>query len=1131
MNEEALRRRSAVSTASNLRPAQESPASAVDDAPRDTHAVHHHPNPSFDLSIRSQSPISVASSEVSILHGRQNLADSTPIIRSPIPRSYIEHSTVHETDIPVTNASSSTIINTAGTDYHHNLQLDQDSYGNNPVVSVQERAGSISSFNAPSIAPSIISSRDIMVSATGDHSHDLQQARFSQRTQSFASSIAPSHEAATDLSNVHAPRPQEQLYAPQAAQPNTCLPHTPISARSSISPAYPREQDNSASTLNSGVRNSSEQELPSRSVHLVSASRQSTIQQPTPYAFDSFTDTIVQNAPPTAPRVIGNEAPHAPEVTEPSDAHIHAQPIQPTGSTRYSPTEPLRFSNAQVNAPAAEFDDSSDYNTVTPIIEPVSRPFVNNIVPEEDDDMVSCPTFDNIGANFNSGGWNDYNFIPGVSYESSVLPQVPVDDGEDDFESSMSRMHLENHAAIPQFNQIPSPPQQFSHVPPQPTYAAPRTPIIPTPSPASSSNCDTRYSPSFVQQQLYAQSQQQQFQPQHFQNDRAPVYQMPLSPTESPSSPHSRLENSNLMAQFTQPSPIMQLQTPSPSSSRELALVSREPNHSPAEQDSALMVIPQTGVVSTQNLPEVREEPLPSSASTASTASESRPLATSTTQDSNISIMVTPSTSSSRFRRMSNKSTKSSTSRKSSIADSLTEPPASLSSPTLAPDDLNFEITDPKEFYDIGDRISGFIKYTPTADRSVKCVGVALILNELLMGKKYRARAVTLESCFVQPTTRQSLSFSQRGDVFTFPFDITIPELLPRNDLTSPIPLQQRLPPSFTFVSQSKGFPFVQVSYTIRAILESRQHIQQHQDLAKYASETMIDNSITIKLMPSYSPADRLSSNDSPGGVVRRIYKGTGTIANRGALRSSVVFGVEEIHILGLQHFALNRPGTQEGSGGLERRESVASSNSGSSSDALPNNNSTTSLAESPALNDLNVQSISNGKSLSVYILFFPDPQRSKIILPLLTNISVTLKFRLKVSTLWPFSAYPEADRNDEGVLEHTQTIIALDNVKHSRWSKLKPPAHLSPQTIIYGCTAVIPLTQLHELHTDARYKSSNHNLQIVPSFISAFAMREYEAEICVKCDPPKTVRVVVPVVVTANSAPRSHAPFAPHVI
>lgn len=479
---------------------------------------------------------------------------------------------------------------------------------------------------------------------------------------------------------------------------------------------------------------------------------------------------------------------------------------------------------------------------------------------------------------------------------------------------------------------------------------------------------------------------------------------------------------------------------------------------------------------------------------------------------------------------------------KKSIA-SLTTVPTSFGLSSQG--DLKFQIDSPQEHYDIGDTIKGVLHYIPTEPLPVHSIAVVLVLNELVIKKNCVSRVVVVSSFHIRDFTIPSDMMGSHGQVHTFPFEIKIPEFLPIPGIPNPQSLQRRLPPSYKSISQNSSLPSVQISYSLKGIIDRDNFFPPDEDLPSKISDSMIEVSRPIIIYPSYSPVDPgtvgLEQRDAQG---LKYYKGKGEISSRGVLRQSVALGMAELHVIGLQYYSMFRTISTPQSAEESQTPEEGLTNGSTESEGI-NEVQQTSTSISPATPPVNTPVMdanvaNDGESINLNILFFPDPKLRNIALPGVVGVSMLLRFRVTVSPKEPFSVYPfskTASSNPDvspstqtagqHIMEKSQDVTIYERrfSQSTKWIKVPPPPHLHKKLQLFRMSITIPMTSLKDLQDDPKYQNSNNNLQMVPSYFGAYSCREYEAEIIVRFDPEKSVKVVVPIVVTANSKPRSSFP------
>lgn len=485
-------------------------------------------------------------------------------------------------------------------------------------------------------------------------------------------------------------------------------------------------------------------------------------------------------------------------------------------------------------------------------------------------------------------------------------------------------------------------------------------------------------------------------------------------------------------------------------------------------------------------------------------------------------------------------------------------PPSSTHHPALT-----MTLTNQQRYYDIGSRITGVLSgHCLFQDPSV---AVLLVLTEQVSepsssskpGKKAVSRVAVLASCR-RTSTQPSNEFH---------FDLEVPETYPQHHQL-PLSLQRRLPPSF--INTKKGqspalsFPQTSIAYTLLGIVSPKPfppdsylaHLLQSSDSSQIDSP-FIQTSLPVTVLPSYSPVDRdmldqelkLRNNGIEGFAAldsktasKKVYKASTTATEGGLLRNSIKSGVVEVHIMGLQYYSMH---DQEAHSSSQSPVSVSPSYS-----SIPSTSSSSSSSSSSC------SATNEGKSIRLNFLFFPDPGNRKATIPSIASVAMIIHCRQVVSLSGdPFTSYPVPNSSSSStnvssassissshhssssnsnsnsrIHEHQQEAIVYEkNLWNSNWTRMPAPAHLSKSVKLYFNHVDVPFTGLRDLQNSAKYQSGAYNLQIAPTYVSAYSCRDYEAEIVVKLDPPKTLRISVPLAVLAGVAPQSSFPWVMH--
>lgn len=396
--------------------------------------------------------------------------------------------------------------------------------------------------------------------------------------------------------------------------------------------------------------------------------------------------------------------------------------------------------------------------------------------------------------------------------------------------------------------------------------------------------------------------------------------------------------------------------------------------------------------------------------------------------------------------------------------------------------DLSLTVDD--RVHDLGDRISCTAIYHPTGTKPVKSIYFVLIMKEKLRrGKHVLSREVALD---MKNLTDDDLpadastqdwplnSYAQANVKYTFQFTLNFPLIEP--DSGNFMPLQQRLPPSL--LSPELG---IDISYHIRAVVDHEFLAPAVNKVVAYTSPTLTQSTKKVQFSPSYAPPEfdsraiasthRRPSNEQAETVFNHIYKGSGGITFKGLLRNTQAYGVVELHILGLQKFALSAPGDSE---------------------------------------------------IQINVLFFPEPEIRRITLPYIHRIQAVLQVKTFTYTAnggksGMFTSYPEA--NSSGSSVKIQTIPVCDRqISKSGWTKLPNPPHLKESVVIYGASHCVQMGEIPTLEENL--------VDLVPTYLSAYSCREYELSISVTFNPSKVVTVNVPIAISAKKEPKTYLPF-----
>lgn len=532
--------------------------------------------------------------------------------------------------------------------------------------------------------------------------------------------------------------------------------------------------------------------------------------------------------------------------------------------------------------------------------------------------------------------------------------------------------------------------------------------------------------------------------------------------------------------------------------------------------------------------------------------------------------------------------------------------------------DLKLKIFNPRQYYDIGDKIKGVLKFSKASNVAPDRVAVALILteqatkrrNQTRSSKKPVSKVVVLASC------RQNIELDPEEEeeendadshFFKFNFELEIPESYPQHHQL-PIKIQRRLPPSFVTIEQddissdtnveltglyeteanqvdatqkppkdknkvrkgsvstavnvAKSFPGIKIAYNVLGLIGTKRELPADPDLVPFLLQAMkqhqtvpddeivVQTSVTLNVQPSYTPTNfdmlemessrRRGSLENQGGAgvnglaqdnplaTKKLYKTSSTISGGGLLRSSVKMGIAEMHVMGLQYYSTHEakpvPGQEQQVQGNGDNE-VENNNEGSEEeeeDGADTNNRKVVVSVVPNTNE--------GSSIGLNFLFFPDPGARTTNIPIIVSVAMILRCRQVVSlsgtpfTSYPTSAYVSSASN---IYERKQEVTVYEKTLwHSKWAKMHTPEHLSRNTKMYWTCIELPFTGISDLQKSTKYQSNSYNLQVVPSYISSFSCRDYEVEIVVKFDPPKTSKTIIPLTITSAMVPKSFFPW-----
>lgn len=352
-----------------------------------------------------------------------------------------------------------------------------------------------------------------------------------------------------------------------------------------------------------------------------------------------------------------------------------------------------------------------------------------------------------------------------------------------------------------------------------------------------------------------------------------------------------------------------------------------------------------------------------------------------------------------------------------------------------------------------------------------------------------------------------------------------------------------------TISSAARTFPGIKISYNILGLVSTKKEIPSDQYLVPFLTqvhrqqltqqqlslddELVVQNSLSLNVQPSYTPIDfetiereaaafRTTSSETFGTVGandtslfpvspyegKKVYKASTSISEGGLLRNTVKIGIAEVHIIGLQYYSI-------------RDEKPGSPNEENDGDSV-------CVPPSPTVPNTN-----EGASIGLNFLYFPDPGSRNTNIPMIDSVAMILRCRQVVSlsktpfTSYPTSAYVSSTAN---VYERKQEVTIYEkSVWHSKWLKMPAPDHFSKNSKIYWTSLELPFFGIRDLQNSTKYQKSIYNLQIVPSYVSAYSCRDYEVDIIVKFDPMKTVKMTIPLSITSAMVPKSSFPWAKH--